>query len=60
MGTRKYEKERNLTFSRALTSTTVLVSSAKRLSLIAFTSSGGVLGFEGLKNENDIFLFDYY
>lgn len=42
------------TFSRALTSTTVAVSRAKRLSLVVLTTSCGVLG-RGLKNENDIF-----
>lgn len=42
------------TFSRALTSTTVLVSSAVRESLMALATSTGVLGLDGLKNENDI------
>lgn len=42
------------TFSRALTSTTVLVSRAMRLSLIVFTTSCGVFGRDALKNENDI------
>lgn len=45
-----------LTFSRALTSATVLESSATRLSLIAFANSWGVLGLDCLKNENDIFV----
>nr|AFK45230.1 unknown [Medicago truncatula] len=43
-------------FSRALTSTTVLVSSAMRLSLIDLTTSCGVLGLETLKNENDMMI----
>lgn len=42
------------TFSRALTSTTVLVSRATRLSLMALATSCGVLGLDGLKNENDM------
>lgn len=47
-----------VTFSRALTSTTVLVSSAMRLSLMDLTTSCGVLGLETLKNENDMMVYD--
>lgn len=45
-----------LTFSRALTSTTVLVSRAMRLSLMDLATSCGVLGLETLKNENDMMI----
>lgn len=47
-------REKCETFSRALTSTTVLVSRAVRESLMALATSTGVLGLDGLKNENDI------
>lgn len=48
------KKEREETFSRALTSTTVLLSRAMRLSLMALATSCGDLGLDGLKNENDM------
>lgn len=49
----KKKQERSITFSRALTSTTVLISRAIRLSFIDLATSGGVLGL-ALKNENDM------
>lgn len=51
---RHLQERKRETFSRALTSTTVLVSSATRLSLMALATSVGVLGLDGLKNENDM------
>lgn len=52
---RKNPKKKK-TFSRALTSTTVLVSSAMRLSLVALATSCGVLGLDGLKKEKDMMI----
>jgi len=54
----KKKKKRKLTFSRALTSTTVLVSRAMRLSLMDLATSCGVLGLKALKNENDMMIDD--
>lgn len=51
---RTINKERSFTFSRALTSATVMESRALKLSLTALASSDGVLGLETLKNEKDI------
>jgi len=52
------EEIKNLTFSRALTSLTVLVSRAMRLSLMDLATSCGVLGLKALKNENDMMIDD--
>lgn len=52
------EEIKNLTFSRALTSLTVLVSRATRLSLMDLATSCGVLGLKALKNENDMMIDD--
>lgn len=48
------------TLSRDLTSTTVLVSRAFKLSLIAFTNSCGVLGLDALLKKNDIIQSDLF
>lgn len=47
-------KREEQAFSRVLTSNTVLVSRAVRLSLIGLATSCGVLGLKILKKENDM------